>query len=93
MNEAATVLGTADIQEILRLFPIVILPARGPHHRIDDDNSAIGIKNRDGQRAAFHRALSREADHAGVLLIEGMAQRPARSVRARRESAAISCIS
>jgi hypothetical protein len=46
MNEAATVLGTADIQEILRL-----LPHRYPFLlvdriiEIDDDNSAIGIKN------------------------------------------------
>ncbi len=66
MSDAdANVLGTADIREILKL-----LPHRYPFLLvdriidIDGDNSAVGIKNVTGERAAFHRAFPGTADHA-----------------------------
>ncbi|EHK74428.1 (3R)-hydroxymyristoyl-ACP dehydratase, partial [Sinorhizobium meliloti CCNWSX0020] len=75
MNEAATVLGTADIQEILRL-----LPHRYPFLlvdriiEIDDDNSAIGIKNVTANEPHFTGHFPEKPIMPGVLLIEGMAQ-------------------
>ncbi len=75
MNEAATVLGTADIQEILKL-----LPHRYPFLlvdriiEIDSDNSAIGIKNVTANEPHFTGHFPEKPIMPGVLLIEGMAQ-------------------
>lgn len=76
MSEAATtVLGTADIREILKL-----LPHRYPFLlvdkiiEIDGDNSAIGIKNVTANEPHFTGHFPEQPIMPGVLLIEGMAQ-------------------
>src|SRR6478735_4655811 len=75
MSEAATVLGTADIQEILKL-----LPHRYPFLlvdriiEIDGDNSAIGIKNVSANEPHFTGHFPANPVFPGVLIIEGMAQ-------------------
>ncbi|TCM58861.1 3-hydroxyacyl-[acyl-carrier-protein] dehydratase [Rhizobium sp. PP-F2F-G48] len=71
----ATVLGTADIREIMKL-----LPHRYPFLlvdkiiEIDSDNSAIGIKNVTANEPHFTGHFPDQPIMPGVLLIEGMAQ-------------------
>jgi 3-hydroxyacyl-[acyl-carrier-protein] dehydratase len=76
MSEAGTtVLGTADIREILKL-----LPHRYPFLlidriiEIDGDNSAIGIKNVTANEPHFTGHFPDQPIMPGVLLVEGMAQ-------------------
>lgn len=71
----ATVLGTADIREIMKL-----LPHRYPFLlvdkiiEIDSDNSAIGIKNVTANEPHFLGHFPGAPVMPGVLIIEGMAQ-------------------
>src|SRR5215217_216502 len=76
MSDAVkSVLGTADIKEIMKL-----LPHRYPFLlvdrivEIDADNSAIGIKNVTANEPHFTGHFPDEPIMPGVLLIEGMAQ-------------------
>lgn len=74
-DTGATVLGTADIREIMKL-----LPHRYPFLlvdkiiEIDSDNSAIGIKNVTANEPHFTGHFPDQPIMPGVLLIEGMAQ-------------------
>ncbi|CZT35375.1 3-hydroxyacyl-[acyl-carrier-protein] dehydratase [Rhizobium sp. 9140] len=74
-DKGATVLGTADIREIMKL-----LPHRYPFLlvdkiiEIDSDNSAIGIKNVTANEPHFTGHFPDQPIMPGVLLIEGMAQ-------------------
>ncbi len=71
----ATVLGTADIQEILKL-----LPHRYPFLLVDriieinGDDSAIGIKNVTANEPHFTGHFPEQPIMPGVLIIEAMAQ-------------------
>jgi 3-hydroxyacyl-[acyl-carrier-protein] dehydratase len=74
-SEAGATLGTVDIAEILRM-----LPHRYPFllvdriHSIDDDNSAIGIKNVTVNEPHFLGHFPGQPVMPGVLIIEAMAQ-------------------
>lgn len=74
-EETKATLGVADLREILTL-----LPHRYPFLlvdkiiQIDDDNSAIGIKNVTVNEPQFMGHFPDHPIMPGVLLIEGMAQ-------------------
>ena len=74
-SELGATLGTADIGELLRM-----LPHRYPFllvdriHSIDEDNSAIGIKNVTVNEPHFQGHFPGQPVMPGVLIIEAMAQ-------------------
>ena len=74
-SELAATLGTADIGDLLRM-----LPHRYPFllvdriHSIDEDNSAIGIKNVTVNEPHFQGHFPGQPVMPGVLIIEAMAQ-------------------
>jgi 3-hydroxyacyl-[acyl-carrier-protein] dehydratase len=74
-SEVGATLGTADIGDLLRM-----LPHRYPFllvdriHSIDEDNSAIGIKNVTVNEPHFQGHFPGQPVMPGVLIIEAMAQ-------------------
>src|SRR5215470_13416264 len=74
-SEVGATLGTADIGELLRM-----LPHRYPFllvdriHSIDEDNSAIGIKNVTFNEPHFQGHFPGQPVMPGVLIVEAMAQ-------------------
>ncbi|MDW6022822.1 3-hydroxyacyl-ACP dehydratase FabZ [Mesorhizobium sp. BAC0120] len=74
-SELAATLGTADIGDLLRM-----LPHRYPFllvdriHSIDEDNSAVGIKNVTVNEPHFQGHFPGQPVMPGVLIIEAMAQ-------------------
>jgi 3-hydroxyacyl-[acyl-carrier-protein] dehydratase len=74
-SELAASLGTADIGDLLRM-----LPHRYPFllvdriHSIDEDNSAVGIKNVTVNEPHFQGHFPGQPVMPGVLIIEAMAQ-------------------
>jgi beta-hydroxyacyl-ACP dehydratase FabZ len=74
-SEVGASLGTADIGDLLRM-----LPHRYPFllvdriHSIDEDNSAIGIKNVTVNEPHFQGHFPGQPVMPGVLIIEAMAQ-------------------
>lgn len=92
MTEDGTVLGSADILEIMKL-----LPHRYPFLLIDkiididSDNSAIGIKNVTVNEPHFTGHFPARPIMPGVLLVEAMAQ-TAGAICARKQGEAGSLV-